>query len=777
MKKMPSILKVLLLFAATVPVLTGCDSKEEQYQRPEWLEPPIYQQLQAKGNFTHYLACVDKAGYKKQLNGSGFYTVFAPTDSAFSVFLTENGFGSVEAIDSTFARKIVSYSMAMTPASYEQIDDFLDGSTSATDETRTNKAFKRTTYNYKWVYEETDVTKNERKHVIDINSSSGIPGISFPEFSIDDFNQKNIPFFTTAFMTQRGISVADYNYFYPNAVLTDFNVVDAKVIERDIWAENGIIHIVNKVIPPLPNLEEILAETDECSEFKSILDKYMVEYELASDEFQLKYEQVAGKRQDIYLKTYEGACFNLNCENYLTFLRTSLKMDAQTDGYTLFAPSNSAMEEFYKGKFFKYGYKSLDEMPNYIIHELVNSHMFMTTVWPTKFASTMNQFGEPARFDAHSDVIKRVFGSNGVFYAVNKVQATNSFSTVLGDVLLNPNYSLMYQALLNVEPLAENLKSKRANYLLFLITNEQFKEAGLAYNPNSSAWEFTSASDRPDLGTVPSAALARLINLHIVLLPGDKTYDLMNGTGVIKSYGEEYIRYNKGTIYASGNPAAKRPRINSPINSGAENGQSYTLSSPMLFSNGNIGDVLSVSSTNKAYKATQLLAYLIKIATATYLNEGVPTYVASCVYNASTGVVKDIANTSYITVFLPNDVAIAQAVTDGVLKPISNFANGALGPDELTLDNLAMENFLKNHIIKGNVVVGDVLSTDLSTFRKQADGTFSKLRIEGDNAGIGSLKVVDSKGRTANVVTSAPAAYNILGNRAIVHVIDNYLAY
>lgn len=772
--KKPSSQIVLMLLLFFSVWINGCNSeKEEYYAKPDWLEPSIYQQLSDRGNFTLYLACVDKAGYKDQLSKSGFYTVFVPTDEAFTRYLSEKGYGSIDLIDSVLAKQIVSYSMCITPASYEKIDDYQNESTSATEANTQNKAFKRTTYNYKWVYQETDPVEDDVKSVIDINRISGVAGSTVSTLLNDDFNQKNLPFFTASYMSLRGISAVDYNYFYPGVELSDFNVVDAKVIEKDVWAENGIFHVVDKVIEPLSNLEEILTQSDDCSEFKSLLDKYVVKYELADENFLLKYEQTTGSRQNIYLKYYEGCCFSPNCENYLR----ATAMDAQIDGFTLFAPTNEAMQTFYNQKLFKYGYTTLEELPDYIIEDFVNAHMFMTTVWPTKFSATNNLYGEPARFDANSDVVKRVFGSNGVFYAVDKVQATNSFSTVLGDVLLNPNYSLMYQALLDVEPLAENLKSKNANYLLFLISNAQFAEAGLAYNPNSNRWEFTHATGTPDLGTVESSALTRLINLHIVLLDKDQTFDLMNGSGVIKTYNDEYIRYNKGSVYGSGNPTAKRPKINNPVNSGAENGTSYEMSRAMLFSNGNIGDVLSVTTTNSAYKATQLLAYLKKIANATYENEGVPTYVSSCVYNASSGVIKDIANTSYITVFLPNDVAIAKAVADGVLKSIGDFANGALGPDVLSADNQAMENFVKYHIIKGNVVVGDVLSTNLSTYRKLEDGTYARIRIEGDDTGTGSLKVVDNQGRTANVVTSAVAAYNILGNRAIVHVIDNYLAY
>lgn len=776
MRKKSSSFSVVLLFLSLMAFFACNDVQEEYYSRPEWLEPPIYQQLEDSGVFTNYLTLIDKANFSKQLSGSGYYTVFAPTDEAFENYFSEKGYSSVDDIDSLTANAIVSYSLAVTPASYEQIDDFQDGSASATDATRKDKAFKRTTYNYKWVYEE-EGADGVTRDIIDINSSPGVAASTFQRFDNDDFNQKNIPFFTTAYMAQRGITAADYNYFYPNTELTDFNVVDAQVVRKDIYAENGIIHVINKVIEPLNNLEEILAKTDSCSVFKNLLDKYVIDYYYAFEDFQLKYEQSSGGRKDISIKYYPGACINLNCENYLTYLADSKQMDAQIEGYTLFAPTNEAMEEFYNEKFFKYGYSSLDSMPQYIITEFINAHMYPVTVWPTRFGITTNLYGELPSFDAYADVEKSEFGSNGVFYAVDNVQETHAFNTVLADILLNPDYTLMYQALLTVE-LADHLKSPNAKFLLFLISNDQFEEAGLEYNTTSRSWVFTENENRPDLGSSATAALTRLLSLHIVMLNGDENYDFNSiEGGVIKTFNDEYIAYFRGTIYGSGNNPRNRPRWTGSVESGAINGTSNTLTTAMLYSNGNVGDVLLVSARDTDYKATKMMAYLEKIANATYLDDdGVPTYVSNCVYNTTTQAIKGISNTEPITVFLPNDEAIDKAVADGVLKPIGEFANGALGPDVLVADNQALEDFIKYHVIKSNIVVGDPLDNYLSTYRKKEDGTYARLHVIGNDAD-GTLQVEDNQGNVANVVTKSITSFNILGNRAIVHVIDNYLSY
>ena len=551
----------------------------------------------------------------------------------------------------------------------------------------------------------------------------------------------------------------------------------AKVVEKDLYAENGIIHVVDKVTLPLDNLEELLAKTDECSEFKAILDRYLVTFTKAPNSFQLKYQQASGQSDEVYVKDYPYCSYALNCENYLKF-GGGTEMDAQVNGWSLFAPTNQALHDFYDKKFFKYGYNSLEEMPSFVILELVNAHLFRTTVWPSKFATTTNPYGEEARFDPEGDVIKKAVGSNGLYYVVNKVQNTDAFNTVLGDVLLNPNYSLMYKALETLEPLVSTLKNTLSTYILFLITNDQMTEAGFRFNSASNAWEFTDDPNRPDLGSYAITALNRFIYMHIVLLNADMIangVDIANGSGLIKTYGDEYIKYRNGEVYGPGNPAGRRPKITLELNSGTVNGQSYAMDRPILFSNGNIGEVLSVSSLTANNRATTLLRYLEKIAKATYVNdEGVTTYVSNCVYNINTQAVKDIPNTDYITVFLPNDPAIAQAVDDGELKTLANFAlDGDL--NVLADDNVAIEQFIKYHIVKGNIVAGTEVNNSYVTYKKLDDGTYATLLVQGSPGG--TLTVTDNQGRTANVINTSSTTYNILGNRAIVHMIDNYLLY
>ena len=65
----------------------------------------------------------------------------------------------------------------------------------------------------------------------------------------------------------------DYETFYDRAY-TGENVQNATVVTKDMFAENGIVHAVDRVNKPLPNLENLMAADTSLSMFAKILDSH-----------------------------------------------------------------------------------------------------------------------------------------------------------------------------------------------------------------------------------------------------------------------------------------------------------------------------------------------------------------------------------------------------------------------------------------------------------------------------------------------------------------------
>ena len=737
MYRLPVIILTATLFGS---LWIGCEKeRDEHYQRPSWLEPPVYNVLEEKGNFKSYLHCVDKANYKQILSAAGYYTVFAPTDEAFQSFLQEKGLNSIGEIDTLTAKEIVSYSVIQNAYTRERLDDY-----QSTDQEiwLENKAFKRQTKYFKGVYDET--TDNASIKVVDQNGVPYEVGSGYV-FVYDDNNYKHIPYFTSEFMSYKNITSYDYNYFFPDKAYSGFNVVDAQAIEYDLLAENGIVHIIDKVILPLPNIEELIAGNSQYSLFKNIIDNYLLEYDLAPVSFQERYKEYSGITEDIYMKAYPLLNYAPNCENFLKYGGGEY-YDAQIDGWSIFVPTNDAVEQFFNDKFLTY-YGSLDNMSPDLIADFVNAHMFRTIVWPSKFESTYNPFGEEARFDPESNVIEKRFASNGVFYGVNNIQKSDAFYTVMGEISLNPEYSLMLQAIKNLE-LNFIIMNNKFNFTIFLISNDEFESIGLTYDADRYSWNI----ENTELGTNPSVAITRLINLHVVF--GNTITDLVTNN-IVETYGGEYIRISNGRVWAAGNRFRDNVYQYATDGKEATNGYTYEVKpEPLVFSTKNIGDDIE-----KTFGKSKFYKYLIKSA----------EYNNGFVYDTVTSTIASVSNTENTTLFIPDDAAIDSAVNDGYLPAYPEIGTFTTD-DELEL----VSKFVMYHILPKSIVIPNgVISGEHETLYKTVDGKTYVLII---NDPEGDFALIDNDNRTAYLSTDK-YKYNVLSNRAILHQIDNYLKY
>lgn len=735
---MKSNIPILLLSLFLLLAISSCnDYQDEYYKRPEWLEPPIYQQLTDAGNFTHYLGCIDLAGYTKTLKGAGYITVFAPTDEAFSKYLQSKGVNTVSDLDSNLVKGIVAYSIVSNAYSQETLDDY---QSTGLQDWVPDIAFKRQTQYFKWVYDENN--NDGARKVYDIPSTAAEAGFSVV-FPTNDNNYKNIPFFTNNFMANEGITSYDYNYFYPDATFTGFNVEGAAVTGGDLRAENGYIHILDKVIEPLPNINEIIDGNDNYSMFRELLDDYMKTYALAPTDFLNRYWLVSGTSEPVYYKYYPQLNFSPNCENYLRYGGGEM-YDSQIDGWSMFVPNNEAVQRFYQDKFLKY-YGSLENVSVSIIAEFVNAHMFKNMVWPSKFENTLNPFGEPARFDPEANIIEKRIASNGAFYGTNEVQKTNSFYTMMGELFLNPNYSLMLQALITTERQYE-VRNPLSSMTLFLIPNQAFIDAGFDYNSASNYW--TLSHDR--MGSVANVALKRFIDLHIISHYDNEVPEKLTGRGVLKTIGGEYINYYRGLVWGVGNSRLAQYPVATANDTTPTNGETYIMTQAMQFIDDEIGVDIMLNSNYSMF--------------ADYLKWSSFT-LPGFLYDEATYKLKDFDKTKFNTLLVPSNDAMKQAIADGVLPKI--------GFNPFTDEEMnRVSAFVLYHCLRKKLVIPGMEGTGLSaTNYATVDGTKFVNVI---NAGVDDVQFEDVNGKKVPII---PSKSTVLANRAVIHLLDGYLNY
>lgn len=728
--------------------LAGCRKKawDEFYGRPDSLEPPIYQILTAKGNFINLLAAVDKAGYKATLSAAGSWTFFAPNDSAFTVYFKEKGISGIDQLDSNACRQIVTYCLVYNAFEKERLGDFQSTTTIGW---VANQAFKRRTANYTSVYDTKDTSGNSIK-VINSNRNGSANYVDA------DNNNKYIPYFVDNFMAIKGIGAADYNYFYPNTQYTGFNVVDAIVTEKNIAAENGIIHVVNKVISSLPSIDEYIGSKPEYSEFKKLFDRYLISY-VRNEGVTAKYNLINKTSASVFTKLYNSSlAFSLNNENFLK----QQDNDGQQGTYSIFVPTNAALTE-YVNRVLLENYKKLDDMPSAIIYDFINAHMWQNAVWPSKFNSTYNFVNEEARFNAATDVVDKKMLSNGIFYGTRKVQEANVFTSVYGKPYLDPNYSMMI-SLLNLE-LKGQVSNIYRNYTLFMISNDMFNAAGYfrdatVSNTATDQWRFIPKAGSTLLanyGASTRVRLQRIINLHVV---PNRILNNLSSEGVALTYGGEYLGFKNNTVYGPGNVDSNNVATIGTSKTAA-NGRVYYISRMLEFSDAFLGTHLEkLGGTTAA--GSQYFNYF------QYLKN-------STIWNAATKEIAGVPFGTFYTLFVPNNAAILKAVNDGFLpgtgtapNKVANF-NPTLVPEK----ELVVK-FLQFHILNKKLIGADqVESGAMETLMKNNVGDPTTLFVNNSATG---LIVSDAVGSTANVIS--PSSY-YLSNRSFIHLTDNYLKY
>jgi uncharacterized surface protein with fasciclin (FAS1) repeats len=728
-------LRNIFLLCTVVLIVAGCRKKafEAYYGRPDSLAPPIYQQLQAKGNFKSFLVCIDKAGYKPTLSAAGYWTLFAPNDEAFKKFLADRALTDVAQLDSGTCAQIVTYSLAYNAFARARIGDY-----QSTAGWVPNFGFKRRTAYYTGFYDDTTSTGQRVKALSSNRNGSA--------FVLGDNNNKYIPYFVDNFLAAKGLSAADYNYFYPNTPYTGFNVVNASVVTADIVAENGFIHEIDKVILPLPSIDKYLGSNPQYSEFKKLFDKYMVNFVLSSEATN-RYKLLTGLNENVYIKSFNPLlAYSPNNENYLKVQDN----DGQSDGWTMFVPKNDVLLPYINSVLLE-NYPSLDQLPINIIIDFLNAHMWQTTVWPSKFANTNNVQNEPAKFDKNVDIIDKQILSNGIFYGTSKVQQANVFSTVYGKAYLDPKYLLMTRALdMNYRYI---ITVPTLKFTVFMMSDSLLRAKGYDYSTALNAWTYTNAGGVTISGNGPRDSIQRMLATHIVPTPNGEL-DNLSGSGIVETLNGEYIKYNAGTIISAGSQE-RGYQVNVSATKTATNGRVYYVDNLLTFSSATLGTSVSRLAPDSTSEFWYFFNFLKN----------------SPIYTPNTGDVSGVSPGVFYTLFVPNKAAIRQAVAAGALpKTSTGYPNFANSPAWTAAEKDSVANFIRYHILNKNTVVPDGKKIGaFETLFKKNNGDATTVRV---SSALNVMTLTDDFGRQSSVIINSS---NNLADRTVIHLINGYL--
>lgn len=433
----------LLIFTLLAVFFSSCQKEwEEHYARPESIEGKIIEQLNADPDFSIFVEALARTRIDRLVGKSGIYTVFAPTNKAFQDFFATSQYKSIQEIPVLELESMLNYHIT------------------------TQMLFS---FDYK-------ALKNRKVQTFNVG--------------------------TTRFESRLGKTgnvvgkhvevIADDNVFMVN---------DANVVKPDIASANGAIHGIDKVLIPLKNIDEALAEKSNLSIFHDAVKRFQIK--IFSPELSFE-DPETGLIDSVFYTQSRLVNFNSN-------QRQEVNIASEKDRLTVFVPTNEAFNAFLA----QYPqYNSLADIPSNVLEIIVAYHILYNQY---KLASNLSGAQRTSRTEMLTVVPGDIVSadniqSNGVYHVVSKVLVPPSLGTVGGKILLNADGDLSsFLSALEKTNLLTELFKTGDKFTVLAPTNEAFVNAGL------------------NVATMNGAQLDEYVRSHIVKGNIFKEADLKEG--------------------------------------------------------------------------------------------------------------------------------------------------------------------------------------------------------------------------------------------------------
>ena len=392
-----------LLLSVLLP--TACSDMDEYFENTGGADASIYEKLEAAGNYSLFLEGVDRLDMKPMLDGKSILTVMAPTDDAMRTYLREHyNATSVNELSMDELRKLIGFHIVYY--SFKK-DDFINFHPNLADGATDEDMQLNAGLYYKYRTKSQDAPTRENDTV-----------------TVYHF-ERYLPVFSYMMFRTKGISAADnYNYFYPATGWQDntgFNVANAAVTEypsRDNGgiASNGYIYKVDRVLEPLETIYQTMRNAGKYEKFLGFYDTFRI-YQ-REDELTREY----GNGQELYTITFSdnGKLLPPIASEWPVNDYTQVVPLAYR-AYSIFAPTDEALENFFEDYWKLGGYESLDSVSPTLVSTLLRHSIYSESiVFPEEIENgkILDDSDTPIIFDTKEvPQADRVICSNGVLYS------------------------------------------------------------------------------------------------------------------------------------------------------------------------------------------------------------------------------------------------------------------------------------------------------------------------------------------------------------------------
>lgn len=751
---------LLALIAIGLLGLTGCKIDNKHFTEPPWLGGSSIETLEKAGNYTSFLELMELANYKEPISKQ-LYTLFVPDDAAFDAYLAKIGKNSVSDLSEREAIQLFALHVLRNPRSrflliYEYVYNEFQGPDHGHNGEYMSLFHRKRTPSVTTPYTETVRYYEEHKGK-DLLMTSG---------------EKYVPLFTEEWFHDYGSSdpEGDYLFMYPESewkkgytsdmigtnwhsamVLPHENEVGE--LELEVRTASGFLYFIDRVIEPMPSVDEYLQKTEKYSIFYDLLQRFAT-------------YSSAGSTPDgraLYRKGYDLV---YNIANEYGGSSTGPGTNFPQSIWTAFVPSNTVLQNYLDNTLLQ-TYPSLDSVPRITLYYLLQSHLAMSAVLMSQMEKAyFNSFGDLTDV-SKSDLYPGFMGSNGVVYETKKILEPNVFTCVPGLLFKDSNYSTLLFALNKAEVLIA-LSNPDRDVTLFASTNEQLEEYGIRYDATKDIMEFRSPVTN-QWSEMTAQELLLFAQSQIVF--GE--YSDFSGSGYIKTASGVYFNYTNNLIQgpenmnneAGANFVENLPnerngnlvKIDRPIETRYRLGQFVANNQPRYSYN-------DVSPYNEDVNIFYLLMKDLAL-----INERKGDPIGTKEQWAE---IKFTVSDDEWTAFIPTDDAMRKAIDEGIIPDVtvSGWKNG-VSNDIIE----SLKNWVSYHFIKGDVIFDDGnLSGSFNTNYTYTDvdgktTLYTKINI---NNNPNELSILDA---TGNVIVVDHSKANILVKEGVVHKLDSVL--
>lgn len=682
----------LLLLLLSVFFFACEDEMGEHYERPEWLKGTAWEVLSNdQGNqYSMFLEAAELAGFRPILDGKSVVTVMAPDNAAFGAYLEKNGFSSVKDIQTDDLKKLIGFHLIYYSYSKSELENFRpeESALENEDEDEEQLGVLQPGMYYKFrTHSNSPISKE-----VDPVTKSTVTVYHLERF---------LPVFSYHIFESKGIEAKkNYEFFYPNSTWTGdngFNVSNASVEEYQIITNNGYVYKIDNILEPLETIYDVLRVNPEYSDFFDLYSQYSTftyDQNLSDD-----YGASAGV-DSLYLHQHAPSGLpNIALEWPTSNFR--LYPELASISYSIFAPSNQALNSFFNRYWRTGGYLSLTELDPLIIKILLLQSVYSgSVIFPDEIKNIKNALGSHYEFEL-SDVKDREICVNGSFYGLSNFPLPEIFKTVIGPSFLKKDYLLSLYAIYQSN-LMSTYTSDIANFTLLIANNDMYEISDMRLIPDGVDMLLATSGEDGDVA-VSSTDLKRIANGGTV--NGEVNFNSSwaiyptqdNGTLWFIKDGKMTTNYVFNSVLGQ-NPTTVIPTLFTEVkevtNEGApwSNGRVYEYESD----HGVFGklDALEYSSLKTMLSSIGetkypnfVFAYLMRLAELFKLEEGNTTW--------------DDRLMGRLVGFIPTNEVLKEALDNGLIPGISgtiDISQSAPTLDGEVTDKALLANYLLNYL-------------------------------------------------------------------------------